>query len=141
MSTEENKALLRRFYDTVNHQGLAAFDQFIAANAVDHSLPPGVPPTVEGTKMFFGMFHKAFPDLHIHLEDVVAEGDKVIARSHFTGTHQGEFQGIPPTGKQVKVGLFDMVRIANDKMVEHWGLVDALGMMYNGPRNLDTASG
>ena len=129
MSTEENKALVRRFHEAFNKEALAAFDQYGAPDLVDHGLPPGVPPTIEGTKMFLSLFLKGFPDIHVEADDLVAEGDKVAARSHFTGTHTGDFQGLPPTGKHVKVDSFDMFRIAGDKIVEHWGVVDAAGMM------------
>ena len=129
MSTEENKALTHRLYEAFNKSGTAALDQYCAPDFVDHGLPPGVPPTLEGAKMFLGMFFKAFPDIHITAEDMIADGDKVVAHAWFSGTHQGEFQGMPPTGKPVKVEAFDMLRIAGGKFVEHWGVLDALGMM------------
>ena len=129
MSTEENKALVRRFYETLNKQDVTALDRFGAADLVDHGLPPGVPPTLEGAKQFLGMFFSAFPDLHIVSDDMIAEGDKVVAHVYFSGTHKGDFQGMPPTGKQVKVEAFDMVRISGGKLVEHWGVFDAAGMM------------
>ena len=129
MSTEENKALVRRFYEAFSRQNTAALDQFAAADFVDHDLPPGVPPTLEGAKQYLGMFLAAFPDIHNMVEDMVAEGDKVVARVYFSGTHTGEFQGMPATGKQIKIEAFDMFRIANGKLVDHWGVFDALGMM------------
>jgi steroid delta-isomerase-like uncharacterized protein len=75
------------------------------------------------------MFRQAFPDSYFTVEDMVAEGDKVATRKTFHGTHQGEFMGIPPTGQQVSVGLIDIVRIADGKVVEHWSMGDNLGMM------------
>ena len=129
MSTEENKALVRRFYEAFNTQNVAALDQFAAADFVDHGLPPGVPPNREGAKQYLGMFVAAFPDLHFMAEDMVAEGDKVVCHLYASGTHKGDFQGMPPTGKQIKIEAFDMLRIANGKLVDHWGVFDALGMM------------
>src|SRR3972149_6764905 len=116
MSTEENKALVRRFYEAFSRQNTAALDQFAAADFVDHDLPPGVPPTLEGAKQYLGMFLAAFPDIHNMVEDMVAEGDKVVARVYFSGTHTGEFQGMPATGKQINIEAFDMFRIANGKL-------------------------
>ena len=129
MSAEENKALLRRLYEAFDTQNLAAIDQFFAADFVDHGLPPGVPPTLEGTKQFLGAFFVAFPDLHIMAEDMVAEGDKVVAHVYASGTHTGEFQGMPATGEQIKFEGFDMLRIAGGKFVEHWGVFDAVSLM------------
>jgi len=129
MSTEENKALLRRFYEAFNKERLAAMDQYCTPDYIDHTNPPGVPPTLEGTKMFLSVFLTAFPDMHLMAEQMVAEGDTVMAHAWFSGTHKGEFQGMPPTGKQVKVEAFDMLRIAGGKFAEHWGVFDALGMM------------
>ena len=129
MSTEENKALLQRLYEAYNKTGTAEMDQYCAPDLVDHGLPPGVPMTLEGTKLFLNMFFAAFPDLHVMADDLVAEVDKVIAHVWFSGTHKGDFQGLPPTGKHIKVEAFDMLRVANGKFVEHWGVFDAAGMM------------
>jgi predicted ester cyclase len=75
------------------------------------------------------MFRQAFPDSYFTVEDMVAEGDKVATRKSFRGTHQGEFMGIPPTGQRVSIGLIDIVRIADRKVVEHWSMGDNLGLM------------
>lgn len=75
------------------------------------------------------MIRAAFPDLHVTVEDMVAEGDKVVARVTMSGTHKGEFMGIAPTGKQITVGIIEILRIAGGKVVEHWNVVDSLGMM------------
>jgi len=131
MSVEENKAILRRMYEEIHNKGnLAAADEFVASEFVDHNPPgPGVPPGPEGVKQGLGMFRAAFSDFHATIEDMIAEGDKVVARLTITGTHKGEFMGIAPTGKQVTVGVIDIVRIAGGKMVERWGQEDMLGMM------------
>ena len=130
MSTEDNKALLRQFYEEVlNQHNLAAMEKYIAPDCVDHDLPPGMPQGIEGVKMFASIFFTAFPDIRIKAEDMIAEGDKVVARISFGGTHQGAFQGIPPTGKQVKVSGIDIVRISGGKIVEHWSNLDQMGML------------
>ncbi len=129
MSTEQNKAMTQKVYDAFNRKDLGALDQYITADAVDHEVPPGFPPGLEGTKQFLGVFFKAFPDLHVTAHDMIAEGDKVVARAGFTGTHTGEFLNIPSTGKKVSVSAIDVLRFERGKLVEHWGLTDQLGLM------------
>jgi len=75
------------------------------------------------------MFRRAFPDSYFTVEDMVAEGDKVATRKTFHGTHGGEFMGIPPSGRSVSMGLIDIVRISDGRVVEHWSMGDTLGMM------------
>jgi steroid delta-isomerase-like uncharacterized protein len=130
MSTEDNKALMRRFVEEVfNKKNLAAIDEFIAPNHVDHTLPAFLPTTPEGTKRAIGMYLKAFPDLHLTVEDMIAEGDKVVIRFTSRGTQQRAFMGIPPTGKQVTISSIVIARIADGKIVEQWGLDDQMGML------------
>jgi steroid delta-isomerase-like uncharacterized protein len=130
MSTEENKALVRRFVDEAQSRGnVDAIDELCSPEFVNHSAPPGVPSNREGIKQVTAMFRQAFPDSYFTVEDMVAEGDKVATRKTFHGTHQGEFMGISPTGHQVSIGLIDIVRIADGKVVEHLSMGDNLGMM------------
>ena len=130
MSTEQNKALIRRFYEEVlNKKNTAVIDELLDPNQVNHSLPPGMPADLEGSKQFIGMFLTGFPDLHFTVEDMIAEGDTVVARLTARGTHQGAFMGIPPTGKHVTVTAIDISRMAGGKSVEHWIEMDTLGMM------------
>ena len=130
MSTEDNKALMRRFLEEVfNKQNLAAIDEFIAPSHVDHTLPPFLPATPEGTKRAIGMFLTAFPDVHLTVEDMIAEGDKVVTWYTSRGTQKGAFVGIPPTGKQVAVSTIDIVRMEGGKIAEEWGIDDRLGML------------
>ncbi len=130
MSLEENKAIERRFIEEVVNKGeLAVIDELCAANFVDHSAPPGVAPDREGYKQFFAMTHSAFPDFHSTLEDMFAEGDKVVQRFTARGTHKGEFMGIPPSGKQVTITGIAIHRITGGKIVEDWVNMDMLGMM------------
>jgi steroid delta-isomerase-like uncharacterized protein len=130
MSAQENKALVRRFVDEVQSRGnIDALDEICSPEFVNHSAPPGVPSNCEGVKQLTAMFRQAFPDSYFTVEDMMAEGDKVVTRKTFHGSHQGEFMGIPPTGRRVSMGLIDIVRIADGKVVEHWSMGDNLGMM------------
>src|SRR5579863_1066568 len=130
MSTEQNKALVRRFYDEVfNKKNLAAIDDFLAPHIIEHSLPPGLPGGIEGSRQFIGMYLTAFPDLHVTAEDMIAEGDKVASRLTMRGTHRGEFMGIPPKGKQVTITGIQIPRVASGKIAENWINLDALGML------------
>ncbi len=129
MSTEENKAIVRRYREIHNSNNLAALDQVVDANIISHSGIPGLPPGLEGGKMVHNIFLSAFPDSQVTTEDLIAEGDKVVERFSFHGTNKGSFMGAPPTGKQVTSTGMSVFRIANGKIVEHWGENDALGVM------------
>ena len=130
MSAEENKALVRRFVSEVQSRGnIDALDEMCSPDFVNRSSPPGVPTNCEGVKQLTAMFRQAFPDSYFTIEDMMAEEDKVATRKTFHGTHKGEFMGIPPTGQQVSMGLIDIVRIAEGRVVEHWAVGDNLGMM------------
>lgn len=83
----------------------------------------------EGAKQVIAVLRAAFPDLHAVIHDQIGEGDKVMTRKIFYGTHRGEFRGVPPTGKQVTIDVIDIVRIANGQMVEHWNVIDWMGLM------------
>jgi predicted ester cyclase len=130
MSAEENKALVHRFVDEVQSQGNTdLIDEICSPEFVNHSTPPGLPPDREGIKIVTAMFRGAFPDSYFTVEDMIGEGDKVATRKTFHGTHEGEFMGIPPTGRRVSIGLIDIVRISGGRVVEHWSEGDNLGMM------------
>jgi steroid delta-isomerase-like uncharacterized protein len=129
MAEAENKAKVREFYDKINAGDLSVIDSHIADNMVDHEEVPGISPTKEGARMFFQMALNAFPDFKLTPEDMVAEGDLVFVRLRMTGTHRGDFMGIPATGKQVSIPVFDALRISGDKAVEHWGLSDTATML------------
>jgi len=130
MSAEDNKATNRRFYEEViNQKHLAVVDEVAGANYVNHSFPPGLPPGREGLKVFVSAFHAAFPDGHLSIDQMIAEGETVATRLTFRGTHTGDFMGIPATGKQVAVPALDMARYADGKLVEHWGGPDQMSLM------------
>jgi steroid delta-isomerase-like uncharacterized protein len=131
MATEQNKALFRRMVEEIFNRGnMSLADEFIAPDFVEHEeLPPGIPPGREGVKQLTAMLRSAFPDFKATIDDMIAEGDKVVVRMTWRGTHKGEFMGIPPTGKSVSFGVIDIVRFAGDKFAEHWGLMDSMSMM------------
>jgi predicted ester cyclase len=118
MSTEDNKAVFRRWCEVISQNRLDRVEEIIAPDEIDHALPPGVPPGLEGVKQIFTLLHTAFPDLQIQIDDLIAEGDQVVGRITARGTHQGEFMGIAPTGKPVSFNAIDVVRIAGGKIVE-----------------------
>lgn len=129
MSAEENKAIVRRYREIHNSNNLAGLDQIVDANIVSHSGIPGMPPGLEGGKMVHNMFLSAFPDSQVTTDDLIADGDEVVERFTFRGTNKGSFMGAPPTGKQVTATGMSVFRIANGKIVEHWGENDSLGVM------------
>jgi len=130
MSTEENKAAVRRFIEQGwTQHNMAAFDEFYAPNVMHHALPPGMPPGLESVKQFASIFLNAFPDLQTTVENLVAEGNKVAYQWSAHGTHQGELLGIPPTDRQISVTGIAIERFENGKSVEHWEIFDQLGMM------------
>ena len=131
MSTlqEQNKALVRRIFEEgINQNKQGVFEELIAPSYVNHDVPAPTP-GLEGFQMVIGVFLAAFPDMRVTIEEELAEGDKVITRGYFTGTHKGDFQGIPPTGKQIKVKYIDIWLVENGKLVENWVRLDELGMM------------
>jgi len=130
VSAEDSKALIRRFVDEVQSGGNTDLkDEICSAEFVNHSAPPGLPADREGIRILTTMFKGAFPDSYFTVEDMIAEGDKVVTRKTFHGTHEGEFMSIPPSGRIVNVSLIDVVRISDGKVVEHWSVGDDLGMM------------
>ena len=126
----DHAATIQRMYDLLSAGDIDGFGDLIADDFVEHEETPGLEPTKEGVKQFFHMYRAAFPDLRMEAQDVLASGDKVVARTRATGTNQGEFMGMPATGKSVDVQLIDIIRFGDDGLArEHWGVFDALGMM------------
>jgi steroid delta-isomerase-like uncharacterized protein len=126
---ESNKAIIRRYRQAHNQNDMAALDEIVAADLNTHSQLPNVPPGREGGKMVHQGSLAAFPDGKTTTDDLIAEGDKVVERFTFVGTQKGEFLGIPATGKPVRVTGMSIFRIANGKIVEHWGENDGMGLM------------
>lgn len=130
MSTEQNRALGYRWAELWNaDKDLSVIDEIVDPNFVSHSAPPGLAPGIEGVRQWTTLFRKAFPDLWSTADDVIVEGDKVVERFTSGGTHKGEFFGIPPTGVSGSITGINIFRVANGKIVEHWGNSDDLGLM------------
>jgi steroid delta-isomerase-like uncharacterized protein len=124
----ENKAILRRWFEEVWNQGnTATVDELLPEDGVAHGLGPDLRGPA-AFKEFHATFRNAFPDIHIDIEDVIAEGDKVAYRWTATGTHQGHLLGIPPTGRSPRFTGMGIVRIRNGRIVEGWNVFDQLGM-------------
>ena len=115
----ENKEIVREYYDRVlNGRELEAVGEYFADERI-----------VEGVKGGCFRYFQAFPDLHVALDDLIAEGDRVFVRSTMTGTHDGEYKGIPPTGRHVAAQCAEIFRIADGKFVGYWCLTDVAGLM------------
>ena len=126
----DHAATARRLYDLINAGDIDGFAKDLAEDFVEHEELPGLAPTKDGVKAFFQMQLAAFPDLRMDVQDVVADGSKVVARVRYTGTQHGEFMGMPATGKSVDVQVIDIFRFGDDGRVsEHWGVFDQLTMM------------
>lgn len=126
---KENKAIGRRIVDAINSGNLTAIDEVLATSYVDRNPFPGATPDRDGLKKGLTQFRTAFPDFRYTVEDEIAVDDKLVHRLSAKGTQKGEFQGVPATGKTATWSELHIARIANGKVVEHWGITDQLGMM------------
>lgn len=130
MHTEELKKLNEHFYDEVfRRRDVAAVDDLLTDDFVEHTPAPGQATDREGAKTFIAEMLQAFPDLDFSIEAQVAEGDTVSAVVTMSGTHSADFMGVPATGKKVSVQAMDTGRVRDGKFCEHWGLVDVPKMM------------
>ena len=121
---------IRRLYDLINAGDIDGFGRQLADDFVEREEVPGIPPTKDGVLQYFRLLLAAFPDMKMDLQDSFASGDKAVARLRISGTHKGEFMGIPATGKPVSMNLIDITRFGDDGLArEHWGVVDMLSMM------------
>jgi steroid delta-isomerase-like uncharacterized protein len=130
MSTEQNKALVRRLVDELQNQhDLSAIDRHVAPTFVDHTAFPGTPSNREGAKAFFQAFFEGVPDLRAEIHEQAVEGNKVFTYKTFHGTQTGAFMGIPPTGKEFSVDLIDILTVADGQITEHRVVMDQLGLL------------
>ena len=121
---------IRRLYDLINAGDIDGFGRQLADDFVEHEELPGIPPTKDGVIQYFRLLLAAFPDMRMDVEDVIASGDKAVARVRVTGTNKGEFMGMPATGKSVAMKLIDITRFGDDGLArEHWGVADQLALM------------
>lgn len=127
---EENKVLLSRLFEEALHQGnLTIVDESFSGDFVDHSTPDQLAGP-QGVKDYFVAIRTGFPNIHVSIDDLLAEGDRVVVRSTWRGTHLGGYEGLAPTGKRVTRTLIQIFRVADGKIMEEWneggGLLDAV---------------
>lgn len=125
------QAVMRRIYGEVFTEGnTELIDEVMHEDFVEHEeLPLGIPPGREAPKAMTAMMHSAFPDFRADVEEILQDGNKVIARARFSGTHQGEFMGMPATGNRFDINVIDIIEFDGDKAIGHWGLMDTAKMM------------
>jgi predicted ester cyclase len=122
---EANKALYRGLMDEVwNGRDLSAIDRYLASDFIEHN--KNLPAGIAGRKQFVTAVLAAFSDYHAEVEEVVAEGDRIVARVQWTGTQDGPYQGRPPTHRKLRFWTADFFRVADGKLAEHWDVVDSL---------------
>jgi steroid delta-isomerase-like uncharacterized protein len=136
MSTQEearNKATFTRFHDAVNSGNAELISKMIDELVEpDATIRTPVPLDVSGAaalKHVWAVLLQAFPDLHLTVEDMIAEGDKIVVRNTVTGTHRGEYLGLPPTGKPVKYNEIFIFRLEGGRVAETWGVVDVYSQL------------
>lgn len=130
-TVEANKAVANRLAREVfSHGDMKAFDELLSDDYVNHNIPvPGIPGTKAGFKQLVEATRQAFPDIDVHVQDIVSEGDLVVFHDFVTATSKGEFLGVPPNGKQLTWTEIHFLRVADDRIVEHWTNFDQLGIL------------
>lgn len=127
--SRSNQEIIRRVCEDLWGKGnVDLVEELYAENYVDLNPAPGIPAGREGVKMQAAAYHQAFPDMHVTLEETVAEGDKIMARYTIRGMHTGDLMGIPPTGKSVEITGISIVRIEAGQVVEEFSLADMMGL-------------
>lgn len=130
MSPDECKAIVRRFVLGAQGRGqLALVDELMSPDFVDHSAWPGFTPDRDGVKRLFVALRTGLPDMTVTIHDQIAEADRVAMRKTLSGTHLGDFFGIPPTGKTVNLEVIDILRVRDGLITDHWKIVDQQGML------------
>ena len=130
MSGELLKLAAKRFYEEAINQGdLSVIDELVDPDYLEHEELPGVPQNREAVKAWVTMVRNAVPDVCATIEACVVEGDELWVHYALKGTQQGEFMGIPATGKCIDISGFDRVRFRDGKAIEHWGVGDSLKML------------
>jgi steroid delta-isomerase-like uncharacterized protein len=129
MSLEENKQIVRRYQEIYNSNDLDALSEVLSEDLRTPKIMSGIPTGIEGAKAAHRIMLAGFPDYQTVIDDLIAEGDKVVARITMHGTNTGSFMGMPPTGKHVSFTGIYVARIANGKIVEHWGEEDGVGLL------------
>lgn len=121
---------MRRAYELISAGDIDGFGELVAEDFVEHDPVPGMSPTKQGVIDLFRMYRAAFPDLRMHAEDVLVSGDRTVARATVSGTQDGEFLGMPASGRRAEVAIIDIMQFDEDGLIAgHWGVVDSLSMM------------
>jgi steroid delta-isomerase-like uncharacterized protein len=128
-TVEQNKTIARQLHEALDSQNVNRLIELLAPGAVIHGAEPQEDVTAENAAQFLGPFYQAFPDLTHSIEDIIAEGDKVVARVLIQATHKGELEGIPPTGNRVKYYQITILQIVDGKIKEGWRITDTLGCL------------
>lgn len=128
-SSAENKERQRRFVEVLQERGeIDRVDEFVRPDFVNHTGRPGNPSGPEGVRAGLAAFRAGFPDHDAEVVHLVAEGDLVATYKTFTGTHTGDFLGIPATGKRATIRVMDFVRYRDGRIAEHWSVIDLAGL-------------
>jgi len=126
------EALVRRLIEEGFNQGnLEVADELVSPDLVEHqNFGPDHAPGAEGVKAVIASLRRAFPDFRLTIDDLAVDGDTVWLRMSATGTNDGSFMGHPPTGRRMRADVFDALRVEDDRLVEHWGVPDRLGVLF-----------
>ena len=126
----DHSATMQRAYDLINDGDIDGFGDLLAEGFVEHEELPDLAPTKDGVLELFRSYRVAFPDLRMDVAEIIASGDKAVARVTASGTQNGEFMGLPPSGRSVEVHMIDIMRFDDAGLVcEHWGVLDMLSML------------
>jgi steroid delta-isomerase-like uncharacterized protein len=124
------KAMAQRWFGEVVSEGkLEMVDELCSADYVEHDPFPGTSADIDGLKESITIIRSAFPDIEATADEIIVEGDRLAVRSTMRGTHDGDFMGVPASGKKIEVANYDFVRFEGDKAVEHWGVIDSAALM------------
>lgn len=124
------KQMAQRWFNEVVSDGkIEVIDELCAPDFVDHDPLPGTGADLAGLKEGIVQIRAAFPDLRATADEIIAEGDRIAVRSTMRGTHEGDFMGVPGSGKKVEVSNYDFVRFEDDLAAEHWGVIDSAALM------------
>jgi predicted ester cyclase len=128
--SEANKAAVTQLFERISDNDLRVIDERFSNDFVEHELVAGLTPDKAGAKALFTMVHAAFANAQFDIQHLIAEGDKVFAFVRLTGTHSGDFMGIAATARPISVDLCDLFRVEGGRVLEHWGVMDAAGLMH-----------
>ena len=122
--------IARRIYDEMIGEGnMDVVDEVLHDDFVEHEAMPDMPTGKDAPKAMMAMLREAFPDLRAEVDDTIEQGNKLAVRCRFLGTHQGEFMGVPATGRSIEINVMDVLEFEGDQVIAHWGVMDSAGLM------------